>query len=332
MASASVRANDKALRSRRGSETMLVQHTRPRSLIGQIMAVLLQPGSFFNGLTASRQWLWVALLILALTGASAVRQVSLIAAAANPDAGGQVVVDPSMGGPGPGGIDSGVPPDAGVPGAAPAPSDVNGTWTTALVAAGTIALGWVIQMILLCEVSLFRGRAPSLGQNLRIAVWASLPLALMAGLQLAYYAAGGSVGQTGLIGYVEHIPAYAEQSPFVRGLILSALSRATVFWLWSALLLYIGARYALGGNWLTSSLVVLMWAALLIVAPVVTGAITASEVTPVEQSIDSPADQPDWSALQSGSEDVNEGKPDQGTMSEGSEAQPAPPSRPVGKG
>ncbi len=327
-----VRANGRTLRARRGSETMLVQQTRPRSLIGQIQALLLQPGSFFRGLTASRQWLWAALLILALTGAAAVRQAALIAAAASPDSGAPVAIDPSMSGGFPGGgggIDSGIPPDGGIPGAAPAPGNVIGTWTTALVAAGTIALGWLIQMVLLCEVSLFRGHAPSLGQNLRIAVWASLPLALMAGLQLAYYAAGGSVGQAGLVGYVGQIPGYEQQSPFAQALILSALSRATIFWLWSALLLYFGARHALGGHWLTSALVVLMWAAVLIVAPVATGAIIAQDAAPIEQPIDQP--QPDWSDLQSGSPRQMEA-PDSGAVSEGGEAQSVPLMRPIPAG
>lgn len=331
MATGSVRANDKALRTRRAGETMLVQQNRPRSLIGQILAALLQPGSFFRGLASSRQWLWVALLVLALTGVAAVRQASLIAAAANPDAGAPVTVDPSMGGgfpgaPAGGGIDSGIPQGGVVPDAAPASGDVIGTWTTALVAAGTIVLGWLIQMVLLCEVSLFRGRAPAFGQNLRVAVWSSLPLALMAGLQLAYYAAGGSVGQTGLIGYVGHVPNYADQSPFMQALIVSALSRMTIFWLWSALLLYFGARYALGGHWFASVLVVLMWLAVLIVAPVATGAIKALEAAPVEQSIG----QTDWSSLQSGSQGNTEIIPDKGAA--GGEAQPASPVRPGGKG
>ncbi len=337
MATVSVRANDKALRTRRTGETVLVQQSRPRSLIGQILAALLQPGSFFRGLTASRQWLWVALLVLVLTGAAAVRQASLSAAAANPDSGAPVAVDPSAGGGFPGGggggggggIDSGIPPNGGVPDAAPAPGDVIGTWTTALVAAGTIVLGWVIQMVLLCEVSLFRGRAPALGQNLRIAVWASLPLALMAGLQLAYYAAGGSVGQAGLIGYVGHVPNYADHAPFVQALIISALSRMTVFWLWSALLLYFGARYALGGHWFTSVLVVLMWLAVLIVAPVATGAITAPDTVMVEQTSEQTTD---WSALQSGSQGATESIPQKGVPSEGGAAQPVPPVRPAMKG
>jgi hypothetical protein len=51
---------------------------------------------------------------------------------------------------------------------------VSSAWTTALVAASGFIAIWAAQAFLLSEVSLFNGRAPDLGRNFQIAVWASL--------------------------------------------------------------------------------------------------------------------------------------------------------------
>lgn len=92
--------------------------------------------------------------------------------------------------------------------------------------------------------------------NLQIAVWASTPLALMAGLQLLYLNAGGVVGQPGISGMFAESP---NLSPFIRSLTHSLTAQVTVFWIWSLILLYMGARYTLNGRWWACLLAVVMW-------------------------------------------------------------------------
>jgi len=273
---------------RRAQEYRLVQQTRPRGLIAQITTLLLQPGYFFRTLPAvqdGRQWLVVAALIFALAAFTAVRQAEM-----NADAGIEMspglngpIMDP-MGDPGmSGGIDMGIPPGMGMPiemmPGAGAPSggasSVSATWTTALLAGGGFVLVWIVQALLLSEVSLFNGRAPKLGLNFQIAVYASVPLALMAGLQLLYYAAGGEPGAPGLTGLVVEWPVYREATPFAQAVLLSLASRFTLFWLWSLILLYTGARGALRGRWWASLATVLIWATVVVVTPVLTGEVEA---------------------------------------------------------
>ena len=280
MASIDLNMNDKQLQPRRARDYALAQPVRQRGLWGQIWMALLQPGQFFRTIPAlnqTRQWLWVGLLILALVGFSAIRQAA--APAADPNA-FQVPTDIGQPAPNPfGGGDFGIP-DGGVP---PVGTDtgstanVSTTWTTALLAASSIVLGWFIQTVLLCEVSLLRGFSPRLGRNFQIAIWASLPLGVMAVVQLLYYAAGGSITAAGLSGLVPEIPGYVNFSPYVQAIILSFATQFTLFWLWSLALIYIGARRALQGRWWSSVLVVIAWAVIIVVVPVLTGAIKASE-------------------------------------------------------
>jgi hypothetical protein len=291
------------LRAPRIPEYRLAQQTRPRSLVGQVSTVLFQPGVFFRTLPtmqASRHWLVVALLILALAGIAAVRQASLVSdTSAGGDLGGfpSGGFDPSLGGDprvsGGGGFE-GVPLDGGIsaggdfggpPVDGAGSSDVSATWTTALIAAAGIVVAWLIQALLLSEVTLFKGRLPSLGRNFQIAVWASLPMALMAALQLLYYAAGGTPKEAGLAGLITEWPKFAEQTPTAQALLLSLSTRLTLFWLWSLILLYFGARHALKGRVWTSLFVVVAWVVVLVVVPVATGTIKAPE-TATEIGID----------------------------------------------
>ncbi len=279
MASANILMDDKRTRSRR--QYPPAQPGYPRGLWGQITSLLFQPGFFFRALGASggdRQWLWAAALILALIGLSAVR----VSSGAVPvptvpvtDSG------PMMGDPALGFSDLGGPPPDIQPGGAEgagggdAAAQVTATWTTALVAASGVVLGWLILGALLSEVTLLRGYAPRLGLNLRVAVWASLPLGLMAALQLLYHAAGGAGGSAGLSGMVADLPGYSDLPPFSQALLLSLAGQLTLFGLWSLLLIYKGARHTLNGSWWSSALVVAAWALLLVVLPVMTGAVSA---------------------------------------------------------
>jgi hypothetical protein len=302
LASTDVRMTNKQIQPVRNRDYQITQRTRPRGLWGQVWLVVLQPAYFFRTLPlleATRTWLWAAVLILALMGLSAVRQDAIqngnggappVDFGSVPDGG-----DPSGGlGPlkggfsavpvdgGGGGGGDGVPFDSGIPpGGIQTPSgssaDIATTWTTALLAGSAIVLGWFILTVILSEVALFNGRAPSLGQNLQVAIWTSIPFALMAGLQIIYYSVGGKVGGAGVSGLLGQWEAYNTLPLFWQNVILSLTSRLTVFWLWSLILIYIAARNALRGKRWSSALVVVVWAVLLVVLPVVTGAVKTTQ-------------------------------------------------------
>jgi hypothetical protein len=292
---------NKQIQPVRNRDYQITQRSRPRGLWGQVWMALLQPGYFFRSLPVledTRTWLWAAVLILALTGISAVRQESLLngggsappvdfgappggdlgggdGGAISPGGGFSAV--PMGGGGGGGGdtpFDSGAPPVTGNTGGS---SDISTTWTTALLAGTAIIVGWFVLTVILSEVTLFNGRAPSLGQNFQIAIWASLPFAAMAGLQLIYYAAGGKTGGAGISGLLADWQGYNALPLFLKSVVLSLTSRLTIFWIWSLILIYVGARNALHGKRWSSALVVVIWAILLVVTPVITGAVKAPE-------------------------------------------------------
>ncbi len=269
------------------SSYRLARQIPTRSLSANIGAVLLQPATFFRALPpmrVTRQWLWVGLLILGLIGFGAVRRDMLGQEAATSNSGiverSEVQVDPSLGGegivdPGLGGGDFGIVPP-------PTPDtsssmDTSTAWTTALVAASSMIFGWFIQMLLLSEVSLLKGTAPRLSQNAQIAIWASVPLGLMALLQLIYQFAGGTIGKAGLSGLVVELPFYATLPTFPQNILLSLASNLTLFWLWSLVLMYFGARYALQGKRWSAALVVVSWIIVLTILPVATGILDITE-------------------------------------------------------
>ncbi|NOG50872.1 MAG: hypothetical protein HND48_16645 [Chloroflexi bacterium] len=115
--------------------------------------------------------------------------------------------------------------------------------TTALLAASSVILGWLILTIMLIVVPMLRGHAPRIGMNLQVAVWSSLPLAVMAVIQLIYYAAGGNRGAPGIEGVVTALPEFSTWEPTVQALAISLASRFTIFWLWSLML--VCTRYSL---------------------------------------------------------------------------------------
>jgi hypothetical protein len=268
--------NDKQVQRRTGHYP-IAQPIRPRSLWGQIWMALFQPAQFFRTLPVidnNRQWFWAGFIILGLIGLSAVQQASNTASDLNAIQVPVDVVQP----PGGFGEDFGGLPDGGVGipppgGAAPAASNISSNWTTALIAASGIVLGWFIQTLLLAEVSLLKGFAPRLGRNFQVAVWASLPLGLMAVLQLLYSAAGGTVGGAGLSGLIPELPGYENLPSFFQLALLSLATQLTLFWLWNLALIYVGARRALNGKWWSSLLVVVAWVLVIVLVPILTGTV-----------------------------------------------------------
>lgn len=271
----------------RNRDYAIIRQPRPRGVMSQVMTVALQPTYFFRSLpnvSDTRQWFWVAALILILVGLSAVRQESLQSSGGT-DTFTPPIIDSSSPGlerQGDGGFPGAFPGD---PGGVPQPVtpgaqvDITSTWTTALISGSHIILGWFILTILLSEVPLFNGVSPSLGQNLQIAIWTSVPLGVMAGLQLVYFAAGGVPREAGLMGLLSYWEGYQQLPTFVQSLLMSLTSRLTIFWLWTLVLLYIAARNALRGKRWAVWLVIVMWVAVLVVVPVLTGAIAAPEQT-----------------------------------------------------
>lgn len=244
---------------------------RSRGLIGQMIAALMQPGAFFRTLTQDRQWVSVAAVILIVVGFNAVRQPA-VNVPAEPEIpafdpslipGDPGVVIEGSGGGAPVAIPGEVPPDfGGFPGEGePAAEETtfNDTLMIALTAAAGTLLVWAVQAVLLCLVSWLNGSGAQLGRNLQIAVWASLPLALMLILRQVYFAAGGAGGSLGLALLLEQWAGFADLPSFTRAVLTVFAENFTLFWLWSLILLYFGGRYALNGSTPAALLVVLMW-------------------------------------------------------------------------
>ena len=185
---------------------------------------------------------------------------------------GAVPSDPFGGGPPP--DYTGVPQGSAITNGG---SDVSESWTIALIASSNVVVAWLLLVVLLCEVSLVRGKTPRLSNNVQVAVWASVPLGLMAALQIIYYAAGGRVGEPGLAGLLPEWDRYADFSRGQRSLLLSAATRTTLFSLWTLALVYTGARQTLKGQRWAALLAVLIWAVLIIAIPPVMGTITSPE-------------------------------------------------------
>jgi hypothetical protein len=214
--------------------------------------LLFQPREFFRALVParhSRAWLWIAMLILAALALSAVQQTEAPAGEAAP---------PGILGPEVGPFEGGFPPEGAAPPASSTASPAS-TWMTGLKAAGAQVFQWIVLTLVLSEVSMFNGRAPRLSTNLQIAIWTSVPLALMAVVQLIFIAGGGSIGKAGLTGFLESWAVFESLNIYLRIFIHGVVSHLTLFWLWSLVLLYIGARQTLSGKRLVVLVVFAVW-------------------------------------------------------------------------
>jgi hypothetical protein len=257
-----------------------------RGLVGNLFAVLFQPKAFFKRFPAGSQWMWAALVILLLIGIAAVR----VPAPADPNAlppadvfvppTGDIPFDPNS---------VAIPPGA-LNGIADTPTtDLSQTLITALLAAGGIMIGWLIQMLLLAQVSMFNQAVPRFSRNLRIAVWASAPLALLAIIQMVYFGFGGQPVEQGANALLADWQGYAELPTFYQAWLHSLSSKATLFWVWNFILLFVGARRALYGKWWSATLVVVLWIALATLIPVLTGAVEPYTLASNGDNIDVPS-------------------------------------------
>lgn len=269
------------------------RRTVQRGIIAQISMALFQPMAFFESLMPmrqTRQWLWIGAIILGLIGVSAVQQAT--SSDTTPDTGIPPISDPFNPGIQPdfgGGFDFPPPPSTD---GTPAPTESDQTisnWTIALVASSHWVLIWAIQATMFSVIPMFKGKPPQFGENLQIAIYATLPIGVMAGLQLIFMAAGGKLGAIGLTGLINELPFYETATPFLRAVLYSLASQTTLFMLWSLLMLYFGGRAVLGGYRPVVLLVIIAWAIVLVITPVVTGAIQAdTPATIADESIPQP--------------------------------------------
>lgn len=238
--------------------TQMPQNQMPApSLIGRLSMALFRPVQFFRilpSMGATRHWVWAAFLILGLVGFAAVQQG---AAPTGGNLGGGEIpfADPMSDMPFP--MD-GMPIGGGGGGTGGAAGN-NDSWLTALTAAGVIVLHWGALTLLLAEVTLFNGYRPQFSRNLHIAIWSTLPLALMAGLQLLFQSGGGQLGAVGFSGFLAEWPTYIEADILGKSLLYGVAANLTLFWLWCLALLYLGGRHTLKGKRFAVWVVVIAW-------------------------------------------------------------------------
>jgi hypothetical protein len=226
--------------------------------IGLLRLVLFSPRQFFQQLDHARHGFIIALLILALLAYGAVQEAS--PASAPIDSGGIPPMDggiPPMDG-------GGIPMDMG--GAPVSTADPSQAWMTGLTAAGQQVIYWLVLTIVLSEVSLFNGKAPDFKRNSQIAIWATVPLALMAGVRILFIMGGGTLGEAGFSGFLDEWESYAGMNPLLQSAIYALATQISLFWFWSLALIYIGAREALKGKRLAIVIVLAMWIAMLVLA------------------------------------------------------------------
>jgi hypothetical protein len=231
-----------------------------RGFLSQLSALLFQPGAFFRTLGrrhGSRRWIWAAILILMALAFSAVQRSE---SASTPAGGAAPPMDMPAG---PDGMpfDAPFPPEGAPPAASSA--DPAAAWMTGLTAAGAQIVHWIVLALVLSEVTMFNGRAPRIGVNLQIVIWASVPLALMAVVQMIFIAGGGSIGKPGLTGFLESWEAFADLNIYLRSFLHGLASHLTLFWLRSLGLLYIAARQTLRGRRPVVFVVLLVWIVIL---------------------------------------------------------------------
>ncbi|MCB9450236.1 MAG: YIP1 family protein [Anaerolineaceae bacterium] len=231
-------------------------------IIGQIVTLITQPVTFFHNLPQNRQWVWVAVLILIIFGFAASNQVQseTTASSTQTTSGFDLSLLQSD-------ASATTSTSSSTQSTTSDSTDTNTLLMTALLAAGSILVMWGGQTILLCVIPMLRGYPPHIGRNLQIAVWASLPLALMLGLRQLYFAAGGAGGSTGLSLLLEQWDGYATLPEATQSVLAVFMSNVTVFWLWSLMLLYFGARHALNGRRWSVLLVLVIWVATASIVP-----------------------------------------------------------------
>jgi hypothetical protein len=260
------------------SDSLMFRTPRPRGFLQQATALLLQPGYFYRTLFVgghlARGWLAAALVILVLVGIAAVPSQASTDTA-TPTGPGDLSGAPPGIFEGGGGPISPVGPPGDVGGGATvtgaSPAAIADAWTTALLAGTGFIVSWIAVAALLVMAPLFSGQPANYARALQVAVWASLPFALMALLRLIFSAAGGEPGKMGISGLLDDWTGYRDLPVILQSLLLSLTEHLTLFWLWNLFLIGLGARLALGGRRWVAATIVVLWAILVVVTPVTLG-------------------------------------------------------------
>lgn len=205
---------------------------RRRSLFSALSMVILRPVQFFRELpapSATRQWLFMAILLLALS-AFTVNYISPVK-----------------------------------------PETTQDQWTVVLLTLAQVLAMWFGAAVVLMLVSLFQGKRPRFGHNLQLAIWATVPLGVMAVLQIIYVASGGVINSRGIARVIFNMEAYAAWSPTAQQLALSLAMHMHLFAVWHLALLFIGTQHVLGGRRVIIVLVLLVWVLVAVVMPIPLG-------------------------------------------------------------
>jgi len=215
----------------------------------------MQPRTFFHELPRTQHWLFVAMLILLVVGLSTSNQqtgtftTAVVIQNVQAPAFDRVALESA---------DEGTSP-VSLSTTTTDSTDETPTIMTALLAATDLLVIWTGQALLLCLVTMARGYTPNLGRSFQIAVWASLPLALMLILRQLFFTSGGEGGTLGLTVLLDYWDRYGDLSVGMQNAIATFTSNLTLFWVWNIALLYLGARYALGGKRPIVILILVLW-------------------------------------------------------------------------
>ena len=256
-------------------------------LITQVTQVLLRPVAFFKSMSNRNAWLPIAALILAIYGYTATTQIQSTSLQTTADSAVQITGNATS-------ESEGFDLSLLAASATPAESITSATGSAdttaatsdetlmnALLAATGVLIVWFCQAVMLTLISMLSGYFPRMAKSFQIAIWASLPLAIMLILRNIHYASGGAGGSLGLSLLLESWGDYAALPVYGQRTIAVFLSNLTLFWLWNLMLLYFGARYALGGRRFVIVFVLAVWIALSTILPAFLSEPT-TEATPRE--------------------------------------------------
>ena len=270
-------------------------------IIKHINSVFLQPRDFFYKLPRTRHWLFVAMLILLVFGYNASNQqtgtttttidttqetiISTLDPMASESENDDEVQQPTRR-TAASGSDEAIPPAVLATDTTDS-TDETPTVMTSLLAATDLLVIWTAQAFLLSIVVMARGYAPHLSRSFQIAVWASLPLALMLILRQLFFSSGGEGGTLGLTALLNYWDGYSDLSEPMQAFLAIFTSNLTLFWVWNLALLYFGARYALGGKRPIVILILAIWIIISTAVPAfVSDPVTAVEPLPQTETVE----------------------------------------------
>jgi hypothetical protein len=224
---------------------------KTKGFFAQVQQVILHPVAFFEALPEqgeSRTWLMAAFLILLLIGYSAVQQQAA------------------------------VPEEFSMSTSNPVQQQV----ITGLMAAFGLIIAWLVQAALLIPVAILSKRNANFALNLHIAIWASLPFAILAMVQIAYLWAGGPIGGAGLAPAISSVMSYETMTSAWGIFVLNFAEQFTLFGLWNLALLYLGARYSIQGAKGSIGIALaflIVWVILLLLVPTMIETMTVQQAS-----------------------------------------------------